>query len=125
MKLCDLLWSNLGSLGILQMYAMGTMMFGQEGYHDSQKNGCMCVEVASMREHYTSLVTSFYETHAPEKAPGAVEAMDTFLSKHADVPGAQPAYPYSKLYYTLHKKYGEQAIVRVKGGSRTDQHRDL
>lgn len=93
---------------------MGTMMFGQEGYHETQKDVCMCVEASDIPEHYRTLVDSFYNTYAPEKASNAPELMQSFLSKHKEVAGAQPAYKYSKLYYSLHKKYGD-AIVRLKG----------
>jgi hypothetical protein len=93
------------------MYAMGTMMFGQEGYHESQKDSCMCVDIASMHEHYAALVMTFYDTHAPDKADNAIANMDTYLHKQTVVKGAQPAYGYSKLYYDLHKKYGTTAIA--------------
>jgi hypothetical protein len=100
---------------------MGTMMFGQEGYHETQKDVCTCVETGSMKDHYTALVESFYSIHAPEKLDGAQEAMDKFLAKHTTVPGAQPAYPFSKLYYALHKKYGDSAIVRTKKGKTREE----
>jgi hypothetical protein len=67
-----------------------------------------------MHGHYATLVNSFYETYAPEKAVDAPELMETFLSKQTVVAGAQPVQKYSKLYYTLHKKY-DDAIVRTKG----------
>jgi hypothetical protein len=47
--------------------------------------------------------------------------MDKFLAKHTTVPGAQPAYPFSKLYYALHKKYGDSAIVRTKKGKTREE----
>ena len=93
---------------------MGTMMFGQEGYHDTQKQVCTCIDKTDMYNHYRSLVSTFYSEYAPEKADDAVELMDKFLSKHSDVSGTQPSYKYSKLYYNLHKKY-DDAIVRSKG----------
>lgn len=104
---------------------MGTMMFGQEGYHETQKDVCMCVEIEDMHDHYTALVTSFYEKHAPEKAANAPELMESFLSKHKEVVGAQPAYKYSKLYYSLHKKYGDDAIVPLKRGKKAGSKMEL
>jgi hypothetical protein len=103
---------------------MGTMMFGQDGYHETQKEVCMCVEKEDMHAHYAGLVKDFYETHVPDKAENALELMENFLSKQTVVTGAQPAYKYSRLYYTLHKKYGDNSIVR-RGQQKQDKADEL
>ena len=80
----------------------------------------MCVDTENMHDHYAALVTSFYEKYVPDKAKDAPELMDKFLAKQTVVAGAQPAYKYSRLYYTLHKKYGDDSIVRTTKGKQTE-----
>eukprot|EP01035_Chromulina_nebulosa_P029386 gene29386-38944_t len=48
-------------------YAMGTMIFGEVGFSDSQRDFCVCVPSTEVQTHYRKLLTSFYGKYAPEK----------------------------------------------------------
>ena len=94
-------------------------MFGQEGYHDTQRDVCTCIEIANLRDHYSSLISSFYKKYNPEEERSSDEIMDSFFSKHKQVKASEPAYMYSRLYYALHKKY-DDAIIRKKSRQKTE-----
>ena len=48
-----------------ETYAMGTMMFGNNGYIDSQSEHCECVPESEFLAHYEKLLHQFYSVYAP------------------------------------------------------------
>ena len=89
-------------------YAMGTGIFGQQGYIESQNEHCMCVPVDDVVDHYTNIVRNFYSLYAPDKA----DNVDAIMSKY--ISGEKQPTKLYRLYYGLHKKY-DNAIHHTDG----------
>ena len=92
-------------------YAMGTMIFGENGFSGSQRDYCICVPSADVQSHYRKLLTNFYGKYAPEKAID----MDAVLSNPKYTkPSEEGQNSYYKLYFYLVSKY-DQAISHIEG----------
>lgn len=125
MKLCDTNFSrNKDCKSAAQMYAMGTMMFGNQGFQESQQRHCMCItsnkaksakDVSTNRNdplnelesHYVELIDDFYKKYSAdtlqEKTPKDI-VMTYSREKKTSLP---------RLYYELHKKY-DTAIKHIE-----------
>ena len=101
-------------------YAMGTMMFGVEGWNGSQEQHCVCipntpppppadgVELTAEEAHYVALVDDFYAKYGAAKE-GRKPSQELVLSYTRT-----KKLPLYRLYYDLHKKY-DAAIKHIDG----------
>ena len=83
-----------------ETYFMGVSFFGQGGFDDSQNQHCTCIDAAKVDDHYTSLVSNFYETHvSTTKTKEEIEAL---------VKGkGGSARRLAMLIFNLYRKYGQ------------------
>lgn len=82
------------------MYKMGTALFGQASFAESQADHCTCVDADSFTAHYSGLVAEFYEKFVDTTAARSSTLVEDLI--------AMPKWAgekLRKLYYTLHKKY--------------------
>lgn len=89
-----------------ETYAMGTMIFGENGFSESQRDYCVCVPGTEVQSHYRKLLTSFYGKYAPQKNVD----LDAVLNN----PKYTSQSAYYKLYFGLVSKY-DQAIAHIEG----------
>lgn len=93
------------------MYMMGTSMFGQLGFDETQVDFCTCISVDKVPEHTKRLVEQFYKNYTAHETID----VDSLVRKYATNSGtlSHPRFPkLYKLYYELHKKY-DKAISRT------------
>ena len=102
-KLCDTTFKNSPKCkGAAETYAMGTMLFGQSGYDDSQKEHCLCIPAETELLHYTTSVEKFYATHAPDNLSKVSRIVDKYSTSQDD---KKKSKGFNKMWYDLHKKY--------------------
>jgi hypothetical protein len=95
-------------------YALGTKVFGQTGFIESQNDYCFCEKSDKVDEHYENVIQKFYSTHVPSKP--SID-LPRILSSYASTPSSSTASSkkkYHQLYYDLHKKY-DHAIGHIEG----------
>lgn len=127
---------NLQCKQAAQMYAMGTMMFGQVGFSESQEQHCTCIpnsapeltkgssdSLTAEEAHYATLVEDFYnkyglseiERNSKETKSTPTEALVLKYSRGKKL-------PLYRLYYDLHKKY-DNAILHTSKRRKMDPPR--
>jgi hypothetical protein len=85
---------------------MGTKIFGQEGYKDSQLEHCVCVPSTNILSHYVNAIENYYSKYVPDKVINVKEVVEK--SKYAANTGSEDKPIYKgiyKFYYALLKKY--------------------
>ena len=103
--LCDTLFNhNKECKEAANMYTMGTGLFGESAYQESQALYCECKENDKINDHYIDLIDNFYKNYAPEKHE---EFMKNILPKYSN-----STKKLIKLYYAIHKTY-PQSISHV------------
>jgi hypothetical protein len=111
-RLCS---SNFGSSSqcksAASTYALGTKVFGQAGFIESQNDYCRCEKSDKVDDHYVTVIESFYSTHVPTKTDVQLQKL---LSSYASSSPSSSKKKYHQLYYDLHKKY-DHAIGHIEG----------
>ena len=118
--------SKSSCLETANMFHMGVSMFGTSGFDESQRDWCTCAKKDSLIDHYTHLLTGFYEKYSDRSAADRAvttdsngESVDTsaVTMEPADIipptvrqnitlfAGAGGQSKFGRLYYKLHKKY--------------------
>ena len=90
-------------------YALGTKVFGQNGFIESQNEYCVCKKSQQVDDHYFDVIQQFYSTYVPEKTNLDLPQL---LSSYSS--SASSKKKYYQLYYSLHKKY-DHAIGHIEG----------
>lgn len=115
-KLCKTNFStNPDCIQAASTYAMGTQMFGLQGYEESQTEFCTCIDSTQVLSHYIELIDNFYEKYVDKDQRKDGKEIIT-KSKNAKNIGndIKPVYrDIYKIYYELHKKY-DNAIKHVE-----------
>jgi hypothetical protein len=108
-KLCDTNFNGSpGCKSAAATYALGTKVFGQTGYLESQYDYCQCAQADTVDEYYATVLERFYRTYVPAKV---IVDIPKTLANYVTSSGSRR---YHQLYYDLHKKY-DQAIGHVDG----------
>jgi hypothetical protein len=89
-----------------QTYTLGTKVFGQIGYQESQNEYCVCLENEKVDQHYKQVLENFYQKYVPNKQIDTQKVLARYVTPTEK--------KYSNLYYDLHKKY-DHAIGHVDG----------
>ena len=89
---------------------MGTVVFGQEGYVESQRDHCTCVPEAEVTSHYEAVISKYLEKYV-----GSEESKNTLMYME------KSKYTHTKphlLFYQILKKF-HQGIEHV--GTRSQE----
>jgi hypothetical protein len=107
-KLCETNFnSSPGCKSAASTYALGTKVFGQTGYLESQYDYCQCEKVDTIDEYYSNIVDQFYRQYVPEKLIDIPKTLSNYVTSSS-------GKRYHQLYYDLHKKY-DHAIGHIEG----------
>lgn len=116
--LCNSIFSqNVACSNAASTYAMGTQMFGSNGFILSQQDYCICVDKSKVLDHYADYIDNFYQTYVPIHPPPTNGKILIEKSKNAketskDSLGNSIYGNLYKIVYELHKKY-DQAIKHI------------
>jgi len=111
-KMCKSLFRQNRDCGkAADTYAMGTMIFGENGFSESQRDYCVCIPPADVQSHYRTLLTNFYGKYAPQKA---IDTDAVLNNPKYTKPSEEGPNSYYKLYFGLVSKY-DQAISHIEG----------
>lgn len=97
-------------------YAMGTMIFGDSGYSESQRDYCICIPGPRIQSHYRSIVSDFYSKYAPQKTVDVDSLIQNpkYSKQIAESSNSENFdHNYYKLYFELVSKY-DRAIAHVE-----------
>ena len=108
LRLCSTVYkSNPRCSQAAEMYAMGTQMFGNQGYADSQNEYCECISKENTYQHYIDYITDFYINIEESKRKDAIQLLNTSKYIKNKEKGNQNSNSDEvfHLFYNLYKKY--------------------
>lgn len=96
-------------------YALGTKVFGTNGFIESQNEYCVCKKSQQVDDHYFDVIQQFYSTYVPEKTNlDLPQILAPYRSSSTSSSSPSSKKKYHQLYYSLHKKY-DHAIGHIEG----------
>jgi hypothetical protein len=105
-KMCETVYSNNNKCSsAANLYAMGTMMFGNDAFQNSQNDYCTCTPLDNVPDYYSKLLGLFYLDYNAERIQDAKSIVDNYIQKKVGENNKNPSTKLYKLYYELHKKY--------------------
>jgi hypothetical protein len=94
------------------------MIFGGQGFMESQDGFCECVDKEELVEHYKGILEGVYKEHAVGKTE---EEIESTLSKAL---GEKSLDQLRKTFYRVLKKYGRAKRAQRRGGAKRAAERE-
>ena len=99
LKLCNVYFEKQKNecLNAAEVYSLGTKIFGQKGFLETQQDYCDCIDSEKYEITYQKGIEFFYSKYAPNSEIDITKVLNKYKNSIEK--------KYSKLYYDLHKKY--------------------